>query len=65
MANTRRLEQTPMADQPRAGHDGNPAASKTTMIKWLGFFLLVFALAGFAFHMAGDSWEVTGSIGGR
>lgn len=54
-----------MADQPQAGQDDDPAASKTIMIKWLGFFLLVFALAGLAFHMAGDSWEVTGSIGGR
>lgn len=39
---------------PDASEPGTQARN-SGMIGWLGFFLLVFAVAGFAFYLAGDS----------
>jgi hypothetical protein len=49
-----------MSDQSESGRN-DTEASKATMMKWLGFFLLVFAVAGLAFYI-GDAGEVTGGI---
>jgi hypothetical protein len=50
-----------MSDQSRSGRN-DTEASKATMMKWLGFFLLVFAVAGLAFYITGDGRDVTGGI---
>jgi len=42
-----------MADNPDRDRAGRPGV--TGMLGWLGFFLLVFVIAGLGFYFAGDS----------
>jgi hypothetical protein len=50
-----------MSDHSGPGRN-ETEASNSSMMKWLGFFLLVFAVAGLAFYITGDSGDVTGGI---
>ena len=43
-----------MSDGPQQGRGPGPGAGPSSMLAWLGFFLLVFTVAGLGFYLLGE-----------
>lgn len=50
-----------MPDNSEPDHSPSPNSGISSMVGWLGFFLLVFVVAGLAFYLAGDSQKAADS----